>query len=53
MPDVEVTAQVLVRLLTDGCAAGRWHTLLELDAAAGLHPKRLTPMPEAEQSALF
>ncbi|MFJ1708723.1 PolC-type DNA polymerase III [Kitasatospora sp. NPDC088346] len=53
MPDVEVTAKVLGRLLTEGCAAGRWRTLLELDAAAGLQPKRLAMVPEAEQSALF
>ncbi|MFF0413448.1 PolC-type DNA polymerase III [Kitasatospora sp. NPDC004745] len=53
MPDVEVTAQVLARLLADGCAAGRWRTLLDLDAAAGLQPKRLTPEPVLEQSALF
>jgi hypothetical protein len=40
MPDVEVTAQVLARLLDDGCAGGRWNTLLELDAVAGLQPNR-------------
>jgi len=54
MPDVKVTAQVLARLLAEGCAADRWRTLLELDAAAGLQPKRLTPLgPQVEQSALF
>ncbi|MFI2791068.1 PolC-type DNA polymerase III [Kitasatospora sp. NPDC018614] len=53
MPDVEVTAQVLARLLEEGCAGGRWRTLLELDAAAGLQPKRPTSGTEAEQSALF
>ncbi|WP_316527572.1 3'-5' exonuclease [Kitasatospora brasiliensis] len=54
MPDVEVTAQLLARLLAQGCAAGRWRTLLELDMAAGLQPKRLPPAtPEAEQNALF
>ncbi|WP_345709491.1 3'-5' exonuclease [Kitasatospora paranensis] len=53
MPDVEVTVQVLARLLADGCAAGRWRTLLDLDAAAGLQPKRLSPEPVLEQSALF
>ncbi|MFE7527506.1 PolC-type DNA polymerase III, partial [Kitasatospora sp. NPDC057542] len=26
MPDVEVTAQLLARLLTQGCATGRWRT---------------------------
>jgi DNA polymerase-3 subunit epsilon len=53
MPDVEVTAQVLARLLADGCAAGRWRTLLDLDATAGMQPKHLTLDPEIEQSALF
>ncbi|MCX5395319.1 PolC-type DNA polymerase III [Streptomyces sp. NBC_00094] len=53
MPDVEVTAQVLARLLEEGCAGGRWRTLLELDAAAGLQPKRPPSGTEAEQSALF
>ncbi|TLQ39480.1 3'-5' exonuclease [Streptomyces marianii] len=53
MPDVAVTAQVLARLLDEGCAGGQWRTLLELDAAAGLQPKRPPTAPEAEQSALF
>ncbi len=53
MPDAEVTVQVLARLLAEGCADGRWRTLLDLDAAAGLQPKRLTPEVEAEQNALF
>ncbi|MYT25562.1 3'-5' exonuclease [Streptomyces sp. SID7760] len=53
MPDVEVTAQVLARLLEEGCASGRWRTLLELDAAASLQPKRPPSGTEAEQSALF
>lgn len=54
MPDVKVTTLVLARLLAEGCAAGRWRTLLELDAVAGLQPKRLTPLgPQVEQSALF
>ncbi|MEV8100198.1 3'-5' exonuclease [Streptomyces sp. TLI_235] len=53
MPDVEVTAQLLARLLADEGAAGRWRTLLDLDAAAGLQPKRLSPEPVLEQSALF
>ncbi|MEU1284501.1 3'-5' exonuclease [Kitasatospora sp. NPDC005856] len=53
MPDVEVTAQLLARLLADGCAAGRWRTLLDLDSTAGLQPKRLSPEPLLEQSALF
>ncbi|MEV5279771.1 3'-5' exonuclease [Streptomyces sp. NPDC052811] len=53
MPDVEVTAQVLARLLDDGCADGRWSTLLELDVAAGLQPTRRPAAPDAEQSALF
>ncbi|MFF5434853.1 PolC-type DNA polymerase III [Streptomyces griseofuscus] len=50
MPDVEVAAQVLARLLDDGCADGRWNTLLELDAVAGLQPNR-RPGPEAEHHA--
>nr|BEK71474.1 hypothetical protein KPHV_87010 [Kitasatospora purpeofusca] len=54
MPDVTVTALLLERLLADGCAAGRWRTLLDLDTAAGLPPKRPTrPNPPAEQDALF
>ncbi|MEV7930415.1 3'-5' exonuclease [Kitasatospora sp. NPDC088779] len=53
MPDVDVTAQLLERLLDEGCAAGRWRTLFDLDAAAGSQPKRLTPARETEQSALF
>ena len=54
MPDVEVTTQVLVRLLDDGCADGRWSTLLELDTVAGLQPNRRPhAAPEAEQRALF
>ncbi|MDH6710485.1 DNA polymerase-3 subunit epsilon [Kitasatospora sp. MAA19] len=54
MPDVEATRQVLGRLLTEGCASGRWRTLLELDMAAGLQPKRLTPAgSQAEQNSLF
>lgn len=52
MPGVEVTTQVLTRLLNDGCANGRWSTLLELDAVAGLQPNQ-RPAPEAEQRALF
>jgi DNA polymerase-3 subunit epsilon len=52
-PDVEVTTQVLARLLAEGSAGGRWRTLLELDAAAALQPKRPATDPEAEQRALF
>ncbi|MGW5932141.1 3'-5' exonuclease [Streptomyces anulatus] len=53
MPDVEVTAQVLTRLLDDGGAGGRWSTLLELDVAAGSQPTRPPAEPDAEQGALF
>ncbi|MFD8478530.1 PolC-type DNA polymerase III [Kitasatospora sp. NPDC059673] len=54
MPDVTVTAQLLERLLTDGCAAGRWRILLDLDAAAGLPPKHPAPRgTEPQQHALF
>ncbi|MER7766749.1 3'-5' exonuclease [Kitasatospora sp. NPDC096140] len=53
MPDVEVTARVLARLLSDGCTAGRWHTLLGLDAVAGRPPKRFAAPPATEQDALF
>ncbi|WP_327740482.1 3'-5' exonuclease (plasmid) [Streptomyces nojiriensis] len=53
MPDVEITAQVLARLLDDGCAAGRWSTLLDLDMAAGLQRTRPPAAPDAEQGALF
>jgi DNA polymerase-3 subunit epsilon len=53
MPDVEVTAQVLARLLNDGCGGGRWSTLLEPDGAAGLQPTRPPGAPSAKQGALF
>ncbi|MFE5592918.1 PolC-type DNA polymerase III [Streptomyces sp. NPDC056549] len=54
MPDVEVTAQLLARLLDDGCADGRWSTLLELDIAAGSQPnRRPLAAPDAKQHALF
>lgn len=54
MPDVAVTALLLEHLLNEGCAAGRWRTLLDLDAAAGMQPKRLARQgAQGEQSALF
>lgn len=54
MPDVTATAQLLERLLAAGCAASRWHTLLDLDVAAGLPPKHPAPhRPEPQQHALF
>ncbi|MGW4694079.1 3'-5' exonuclease [Kitasatospora cineracea] len=54
MPDVAVTALLLEHLLAQGCAAGRWRTLLDLDAAAGMQPKRLARQgAQAQQSALF
>ncbi|MFE7593715.1 hypothetical protein ACFU6K_30370 [Kitasatospora sp. NPDC057512] len=40
--------------MADGGPTGGGRTLLELDMAAGLQPKRLAPaVPDAEQSALF
>ncbi|GHG13053.1 PolC-type DNA polymerase III [Streptomyces filamentosus] len=53
MPDVEATAQVLVRLLRDGERERRWRTLLELDMAAGLQPRRPPSAPGEEQACLF
>ncbi|MEU2232567.1 3'-5' exonuclease [Streptomyces vietnamensis] len=53
MPDVEATAQVLIRLLKDGERNGQWRTLLELDMAAGLQPKQPPAAPEGEQPCLF
>ncbi|MFJ7063144.1 PolC-type DNA polymerase III [Streptomyces microflavus] len=53
MPDVEVTTQVLTRLLDEGVSAGRWSTLLELDMAGGLQPARPPTTPGAEQVSLF
>ncbi|MFF4859931.1 PolC-type DNA polymerase III [Streptomyces rubiginosohelvolus] len=53
MPDVEVTSEVLNRLLDDGVAAARWSTLLELDMAGGLQPFRPPTGPEAAQVPLF
>ncbi|MFJ5850573.1 exonuclease domain-containing protein [Streptomyces sp. NPDC092903] len=53
MPDVEVTVQVLTRLLNDGCAGGRWSTVLELDMTVRLQPTRPPAAPDAEQGALF
>ncbi|GHG06065.1 PolC-type DNA polymerase III [Streptomyces filamentosus] len=53
MPDVEVTAQLLVRLLADGERDGRRRTLPELDMTAGVRPKRSSSAPEGEQSCLF
>jgi DNA polymerase-3 subunit epsilon len=51
MPDVEVTAQILRRLLDQGAAAGYWSSLLDLDRAARLRP-RTTTQP-ARQEGLF
>ncbi|MFJ4679078.1 PolC-type DNA polymerase III [Kitasatospora sp. NPDC088783] len=54
MPDVTATARLLELLLNEGCAAGRWRTLLDLDAAAGLPPKHPAPhRPGPQQHALF
>lgn len=53
MPDVEVTAEVFRRLLEEGAAAGHWSTLLELDAAAGLHPRRRPSADVTCQDTLF
>lgn len=53
LPDVEVTAEVLQRLLADGAAADHWSALWQLDAAAGIPPKRPPAGGEADQEALF
>ncbi|MFI9210297.1 PolC-type DNA polymerase III [Streptomyces sp. NPDC053253] len=53
MPDVEVTAQLLERLLEEGAAKGHWRSLLELDMAAGLQPRRPSAPPEEDQPCLF
>ncbi|MEU4969104.1 3'-5' exonuclease [Streptomyces smyrnaeus] len=53
MPDVEATAEIFRRLLTDGAQAGRWSTLLDLDTTAGLQPKPTAPPDGAVQEELF
>jgi DNA polymerase III subunit epsilon len=53
MPDVEATAEVFRRLLADGARAGHWSSLLDLDAAAGLQPKREHRDEDAVQDVLF
>ncbi|MFI1189418.1 PolC-type DNA polymerase III [Streptomyces californicus] len=53
MPDVELTSEVLSRLLADGVATARWSTLLELDIAGGLQPARPPTAPGVEQGSLF
>jgi DNA polymerase III subunit epsilon len=49
MPDVQATAELFVRLIEAGSAAGLWHTLADLSAAAGLAAKATQP----RQDALF
>jgi DNA polymerase-3 subunit epsilon len=49
MADVELTAEIFIRLLADGVSAGYWQDLATLDAAAGRAPARVparrTPAP--------
>lgn len=52
MPDVELTATVLRRILTDDAVVRRWTTLHELDATVGMPPKRL-PTAQGAQEGLF
>ncbi|MGW3351751.1 3'-5' exonuclease [Nonomuraea rubra] len=52
MPDVQVTARVFERLVTEGGRTGRWRTLSDLDRVGGLAPKRLAP-PGGVQVGLF
>ncbi|MEU9835896.1 3'-5' exonuclease [Streptosporangium sp. NPDC048047] len=52
MPDVEVTAQVLRRILAENAATRRWPTMHDLDAAAGIPPKRLCVV-DGDQEQLF
>ncbi len=53
MPDVEVTAEVFRRLLSDGAADGHWTTLLDLDSVAGLQPKPKASDEISVQGSLF
>ncbi|MEV4091077.1 3'-5' exonuclease [Streptosporangium saharense] len=52
MPDVELTATVLRRILAENATTHRWTALHELDAAVGMPPKRL-PNPRGAQEGLF
>ncbi|WP_424534353.1 PolC-type DNA polymerase III [Sphaerisporangium viridialbum] len=52
MPDVEVTAEVLRRMLAENTGSGRWRTLHALDRDAGVPPKRL-PTSAGSQQELF
>ncbi|MFC4016207.1 PolC-type DNA polymerase III [Nonomuraea purpurea] len=42
MPDVQATARVFERLVTEGGRTGCWRQLFDLDRFGGLAPKRLT-----------
>jgi DNA polymerase-3 subunit epsilon len=53
MPDVEVTAQILRRLLDDGAATSRWSCLLDLDRAARLRPRGTPVAEQGHQESLF
>jgi hypothetical protein len=53
MPDVVVTAEILRRLLAEGQAEGHFHTLLHLDATAGLHPRPPASEIPSVQEGLF
>ncbi len=54
LPDAALTAQEFVRLLIEGVRAGRWRTVLEVQAAAGLCVKPAADRSGASaQSGLF
>jgi DNA polymerase III epsilon subunit-like protein len=49
MPDVEVTAELFIRLIHAGSITGKWRTLNDLTATAGVVAKATLP----RQDALF
>ncbi|MCG5213275.1 3'-5' exonuclease [Streptosporangium sp. KLBMP 9127] len=55
LADAELTAQVFTRLAMGGARAGRWRTLLELQAAGGVYvkPEPSRQAAQAVQNELF
>jgi DNA polymerase-3 subunit epsilon len=47
MPDVELTAALFARILTDGPATGKWRTLADLRRAGGYQAKAALPVQES------